>query len=176
MNYAQEAKEAGRAARKEKMQRMFDAVGGRKPDQIKELEETKEKIKEMDRMADDGLRPLENKQKTLKKLHFLEDQIEQEYKEVLKEKGQEPPKEKKVLIGAAAADPKFEKEFQARMAEVKRNNDEIEADRAEKALLALEQMKKMRERDIEASKNGKNAKENLGINSENEETHDTEWE
>ena len=75
MQYAQDAKEAGRKARKEKMQRMFEATKERKADQIKELEETKQKIKEMDKLADDGLRPLDNKQKALKKMRFLEDEI-----------------------------------------------------------------------------------------------------
>ena len=118
MQYAQDAKEAGRKARKEKMQRMFEATKERKADQIKELEETKQKIKEMDKLAEDGLRPLDNKQKALKKMRFLEDEIEKDYKEVLKEKGEEPPKEEKILIGNAAKDPKFEAEFQRKMAEV----------------------------------------------------------
>ena len=75
----------------------------------------------------------------LKKFEFEnEDEIEKDYKEVLKEKGEEPPKEEKILIGNAAKDPKFEAEFQRKMAEVEKNNREIEEARLEKAKIALE--------------------------------------
>lgn len=83
--YGKKAEEEGKKYRKELFKRMLEETRGKKDKEIKDLEEAKAQLEEMD--EDD-----ERKKNVLKKVGFLEDDLEKEYHKSLIEKGEEIPK------------------------------------------------------------------------------------
>ena len=80
IKYSKTYEEEGKQRRKELMKGMLEAGRERKQEVMKDLEETKAKYEEMD---DNDCK----KKVVLKKLRYLEDELEDEYKKVCKEKG-----------------------------------------------------------------------------------------
>lgn len=125
--YAKKAEQEGKERRKELFKRMLEETKGKKAKEIKDLEEAKAQLENME---DDN----DAKYRMKKKVNYLEDDLEKEFHKTLLEKGEAIPQRP-----VPALDDKINDDFKKALKEVEERNAEIDRRAKEDAALAIAQ-------------------------------------